>query len=190
MSTFLLGSLSSLVSVALGYWAGGLRRAQDDRKRRKAVATALLWALRPLERQLRTRAQHSHAAESTTTISMPVYDRFVQELVLFPPEPVHVLLELRGFVREVELSASLFSTKPEVIGEKAHEFVRAKATLAANLIPAAKSALEAAGGTSPVDWEIQFIRRGVGLELVPPAFPNAAAMEGHKVQSLSTEDAS
>src|SRR5205823_6612600 len=64
MTSFLLGSLSSLISAAFGYWAGGLRRANEDSKRRQSLATALLFELRPLERMLRTRATHSHAAES------------------------------------------------------------------------------------------------------------------------------
>lgn len=166
-----------MISVVFGYWAGGLRRAQEDRKRRKAVASALLFELRPLERQLRTRAEHSHAAESTVVIAMPVYDRFVTDLILFSPETLHTLLELRAFVRDLELSAALFTHKPSVVGENAHEYIRAKATMAANLIPRAKVALEAAGGLPPADWEIEFVKPGVKLELADPAFPNAAKLE-------------
>jgi hypothetical protein len=176
-SSFLLGSLSSLVSAAFGYWTGGLRRAQENRKRRKAVATALLFELRPLERMLRTRAQHSHAAESTVTISMPVYDTLVGEILLFSPDSVHALLELRAYVRDIELSASMFTGKPQTIGNKAHAYVRAKAAMAANVIPKAKALLESEGGQPPVDWEVEQLLPGTELELGEPAFPNAARLE-------------
>jgi hypothetical protein len=176
MTSFLLGSLSSIVSVAFGYWAGGLRRAQDDRKRRKAVATALLFELRLLERMLRTRAEHTAAAESTVQISMPVYDQFAGELLLFSPDAVHTLMELREFVRDIELSANLFTGKPGVIGEKAHEYMRSKAAMAANRIPGAKEALEAAGGRPPVDWEVEHVQVGTKIALDQPAFPNAAKL--------------
>lgn len=178
MSRFLLGSIASLVSAAFGYWAGGLRRAQEKRERRKALATVLLSELRPLERMLRMRAVHSHAAESTVTIAMPVYDRFVPDLLLFPPETVHTLLELRAFVRDIELSASQFNARAEVIGVRAHEYMRGRATMAANVIPRVRVALEAAGGEPPVDWEVETLRPGVKLELVDPAFPNAARLDG------------
>ena len=176
LTSFVAGSLSSLLSVALGYWAGGLRRSQEDRKRRKAVATALLFELRPLERMLRTRAQHESAAESSVQISMPVYDRFAGELLLFPPDAVHALLELREFVRDLELSAALFANTPGMISGKAHEYVRAKAAMAANRIPAAKELLERSGGQSPVDWELEYVRPGTKLALGEPAFPNAARL--------------
>lgn len=178
MSSFVLGSLSSLVSAAFGYWAGDLRKAKEDRKRRTSLATALLFELRPLERMLRVRAVHTRAAESTVTISMPVYDRFEGDLLLLPPAVAHTLLELRSFVRDIELSAANAASGRYPVDESAHRYMRLKATLAANAVPKARVALESVGGQPPVDWEVESLPARETLELAEPAFPNAARVEG------------
>src|ERR1700682_2184392 len=105
MPAFIQGGLLALISAGLGYWAGFLKKRQEDKKRRHSVATALLAELRPLERMLRTRAEHTRAAESTVQISMPVFDRFEPDLLLFDPLMTQVLLELRGYVRDIENTA-------------------------------------------------------------------------------------
>jgi hypothetical protein len=177
MSSFLLGSLLSLVSAALGYWAGGLRKANDDSKRRKAFATAILFELRPLERMLRTRAGHPRAAESTVAISMPVYDQFPNEVLLLPPDAAHTILELRSYVRDIELTAANVAGGRDPVTDKTHDYMRLKATLAANLILKARETLEKIGGKAPVDWEVETLPPGEKLELSKPAFPNAARLE-------------
>lgn len=178
MAAFLLGSLSSLVSAALGYWAGFLKKAQEDKRRRKALATALLFELRPLERMLRVRGEHARAAESTVKIAMPVHDRFESELLLFPARTAHVLLELRAYVRDIESTAATFSSGQHAADEDAHHYMRLKAIAAANLVPRAKVVLEAMGGESPIDPEVDLYPRGELPVLVEPAFPNAARLEG------------
>jgi hypothetical protein len=178
MSAFLLGSLSSLVSASLGFWAGFLKKAQEDSRRRKAIATALLFELRPLERMLRVRAEHTRAAESTVKISMPVYDRFESDIILFPADTVQTLLELRAFVRDIETTAITHSSEKHPADENAHHYVRLKAAAAANLIPPIRRLLEDAGGHSPVDAEVELYPQGKLPPLSAPAFPNAAKIKG------------
>jgi hypothetical protein len=180
VSAFLLGSLSSLVSVALGYWAGFLRQLREDKKRRRGIATALLAEFRPLERMLRTRAKHTKAAESTVQINMPVFDRFQSDLVLFDANTTQVLLELRAFIRDIENSADLFARDGTAINERAHHYMRLKAIGAANLIPIAKDLLEGAGGKSPVDPKVALYTVGKLPPLDDPAFPNAVNLETHQ----------
>jgi len=177
MSNFLLGSLSSLVAAVLGYWAGGLRKAQDDKKRLTAFATAVLFELRPLERMLRTRAVHSRAAESTVTISMPVYDRLQGEVLLLSTAVAQNILELRSYVRDIELTAANVASGKHPVIEETHAYVRLKATLAANLILRVREGLEGVGGKAPVDWEVETLPPGKTLELGNPAFPNATCLE-------------
>jgi len=176
VTSFLLGSLSTLVSVGLGLWAGFFKKAQEDKVRRASIATALLAELRPLERMLRVRAAHVRAAESTVVIGMPVYDRFESDILLFPAETAHLLLELRSFVRDIENTAEYFAGGKNVPDQKAHHYMRSKAAFAANLVPRIKRVLQEAGGLSPADPPVEVYESGELPALLPPAFPNAAAL--------------
>ena len=167
----------ALVSTAFGYWAGYLKKKVDDRGRRHGVATTLLAELRPLERMLRVRAAHTHAADSTVIISMPVYDRFESDVLLFPSETAHLLIELRSFVRDIELTTA--QRKDGVKADaRAHHYIQLKAAAAANSIPRIKRLLENAGGCSPADPPVESFARGELPALVAPAFPNATNLSG------------
>lgn len=178
MSDFVKGGLLALLGAALGYWAGWLQEYREDKKRRHSVATALLAELRPLERMLRVRAKHTKAAESTVQISMPVFDRFESDLPLFDASTTHVLLELRGYVRDIENSADLLAGDRSAVNEKAHHYMRLKATGAANLLPKVARALESAGGIAPLDPKVDLYPTGELPPLVDPAFPNATNLQG------------
>jgi hypothetical protein len=180
MGNFLLGSLATLLSATLGYWSGYLKKRMDDRARRRGVATALLAELRILERMLRTRAEHAKAADSTVTIAMPVYDRFESDVLLFPIETTQLLLELRAFVRDIELIAAL-RKDGEQSDRRAHHYVRLKASGAANLIPRIKRVLEAAGGVAPADPPIESYDIDELPPLMAPAFPNAARLSNRSL---------
>jgi hypothetical protein len=174
LSDFAQGSLSALVGAALGYWVGFLQKYREDRKRRQNVATALLAELRPLERMLRTRAEHAKAAESTVQIQMPVFDQFASDVLLFKSPATHALLELRGFIRDIENTAELFVGERGTADERANHYMRLKAIAAANLIPRVTKLLEAAGGVFPPDPEVGWYPTGKLPQLVDPAFPNAS----------------
>jgi hypothetical protein len=108
---------------------------------------------------------------------MPVYDRLVGDLMLLPADVAHTILELRSYVRDIELSAVTFASGKHQIDNSAHEYMRNRATLAANLIPKARDALVSVGGQPPVDWEVESLPPGTTLELAEPAFPNALRLE-------------
>lgn len=172
------GGLLALLGAALGYWAGFLQQRREDKKRRHSVATALLAELRPLERMLRVRAKHTKAAESTVQIRMPVFDRFESDLPLFDPSTTHALLELRAYVRDIENSADLLAGDRSAVTERAHHYMRLKATGAANVLPEVVRALKSAGGIAPLDPKVDLYPTGELPQLVDPAFPNAANLQG------------
>lgn len=105
---------------------------------------------------------------------MPVYDRFESDIVLFPADTVHTLLELRAFVRDIEITAATHSSGQHPADENAHHYMRVKAIAAANVIPAARRLLEAAGGDAPSDSEVALFPIGELPDLLSPAFPNAS----------------
>ena len=169
--------LLAVIAAALGYGGGHLRKKADDKTRRKGVATALLAELRPLERMLRARVAHTRAADSTVTISMPVYDHFENDVLLFPAETARLLIELRSFIRDLELTAAL-RKDGEPSDARAHHYVQLKATAAANIIPRVKRSLEEAGGVPPADPPIETFTVGELPSLIAPAYPNAANLSG------------
>ena len=175
---FAVGSLSTLIGAVLGYWAGWLQKHREEGRRRRSVATALLAELRPLERMLRTRAEHTRAAQSTVQINMPVFDNFASDLTLFEAPATHALLELRAFVRDIENSAALFADERSKPDERANHYMRLKAIAAANLIPKVRTLLEAAGGIAPPDPHVDVYPTGKLPPLLDPAFPNASDLGG------------
>jgi hypothetical protein len=177
MSDFVQGGLLALLGAGLGYWAGWLQKRREDKTRRQNVATALLAELRPLERMLRTRAEHTKAAESTVRISMPVFDHFASDLILFDPTASHALLELRGYIRDIENTADLFAGERGTADERANHYMRLKAIAAANLIPKVRKLLEVAGGIPPADPRVDLYPTGKLPPLVGPAFPNASNLQ-------------
>lgn len=174
MPDFVQGGLLALLGAALGYWAGWLQKRREDKKRRQNVATALLAELRPLERMLRTRAGHTKAAESTVQINMPVFDHFASDLILFDSSATHALLELRGYIRDIENTADLFAGERGTADKRANHYMQLKAIAAANLIPKVAQLLEAAGGIAPPDPKVDTYPTGRLPALVEPAFPNAS----------------
>jgi hypothetical protein len=111
---------------------------------------------------------------------MPVFDRFEADLVYFDPQTTHVLLELRGFVRDIENTAELLRRDKGPVDEKANHYMQLKAIAAANLVPRVKKSLEAAGGTAPLDPEVEVYPAGELPSLGKPAFPNAAKLGAGK----------
>ena len=168
------GGLWALLGAALGYGFGYWQKHQEEKRRRRGIATALLAELRPLERMLRVRAEHTKAAESTVQIRMDVFDGFESDLPFFDPTTTHALLELRGYVRDIEHTADTIATGRGKADEKANHYMRLKASAAANCIPKAVELLEAAGGIRPLDPKLD--RYGIDQlpPLLDPAFPNAS----------------
>ena len=128
------------------YGFNEVKKYLEDRRRRKLVATALLFELRPLERMLRKRAVHTRAASSSVRISMPVHDRFEAELLLFPAQSLQVLLSLRAWVRDMEHAFATFHEPNATIDDRANQYMRGRAIGAANLIPVAVDVLKKCGG--------------------------------------------
>jgi hypothetical protein len=164
-----------LLSAALGFAAGRVGTWRDRRKRRLEVATALLIELRWLERILRKLARHKQAASSTVRPLTDVQDRFQADLVLFKPQTLRTLLELRGLIRDIEVSRDTLQGSLDTLDDKAHHFFRVKASFAAQLIPKLKGMLEREGATVPSDSPVVVLRYPQLPELPPPAF--AEAME-------------
>jgi hypothetical protein len=107
-----------------------------------------------------------------------VFDRFASDLTLFDSPTTHALLELRGYVRDIENTADLFAGERGTADERANHYMRLKAIGAANCIPEVKRLLEAAGGIAPLDPKVDRYRAGELPPLVDPAFPNASNLRG------------
>jgi hypothetical protein len=174
VSGFATTALLALLSAGLGFAAGRAGTWRDRRKRRIEVATALLIEFRWLERLLRKLARHKQAASSTVRPLTDVQDRFQADLVLFKPQTLRMLLELRGLLRDIEVSRETLERSQEPIDDHAHHYFRVRASFAAQLIPMLKGMLEREGGAAPQDSPVVVLRYPQLPDLPPPAFPDAA----------------
>ncbi|GAC1462857.1 MAG: hypothetical protein PVSMB1_13410 [Gemmatimonadaceae bacterium] len=148
MLTLVSGGALALVSAELGLFAGDVRKRIDDRRRRAAIATALLIELRWLEQNLRALHGHPQAALSTRQLITPVFDQFATDSVLFfRPGTVRGILHFRALVRDIQVPKDVVRPESSSI-ERAHHYFRMKAGFAALLIPDLKNRLEVDGGAS------------------------------------------
>ncbi|GAC1516561.1 MAG: hypothetical protein NVS1B4_12170 [Gemmatimonadaceae bacterium] len=169
--TLVSGGALALVSAGLGFFAGDVRKRIDDRRRRAAIATALLIELRWLEQNLRALHGHPQAALSTRQLITPVFDQFATDSVLFfRPGTVRGILHFRALVRDIQVSKDVVRPESSSI-ERAHHYFRMKAGFAALLIPDLKNRLEADGGTLPPGPPLEVVRYPAVPSLGPPAFP-------------------
>jgi hypothetical protein len=90
MSDAWISSISALAGVFLGFWINQYQTQRDQRRRRQALATALLGEIRFLEFALYRIYRH----QSFDTPSTIVYDHAGEALLLFSVETVHAVTDL------------------------------------------------------------------------------------------------
>lgn len=169
MSDFLQGGILAILSGVLGYWGGFLLTAQQRRRRRAAIATALLSELQVLERIIRRLSQTADAATDTAPLFVDVHDQFQPELYLFKPDTISALIELRGFIRDMNRTREEAGLNYSV-ADSTHGWFRFKAGCAANVIPIVKACLEKEGGITIPEVDRGENISGGEVTLGPPAF--------------------
>jgi hypothetical protein len=105
---------------------------------------------------------------------MDVFDGFESDLPLFDPATTHALLELRGYIRDIEHTADTIVTGRGRADETVRHYMRLKAVSAANCIPKVVKLLVSAGGIAPLDPKVDLYTTGKLPALLEPAFPNAS----------------
>ena len=93
--------LTLLLGAVLGYASGWLKSHLDERRRRRAVATALLAEMGTLESSLAYLRDRWRGGKGVPALPSPMLDRFASELQLFAPLTVAHVLDVAGFLNEV-----------------------------------------------------------------------------------------
>ena len=90
-----------VLGAALGYVAGWLQKVVDDRRRRKAVATALSAEYVRLKSMLEYLVEKWRGGRALADFRAPMHDRLPEVVELFEPLAVSRLLDFSGFLIEL-----------------------------------------------------------------------------------------
>jgi len=142
MTPELIVAIVAIAVAVLGIRATGfmtyrvVRRTErvTAAERRRVVATGLLAELQSLEIGLRKRASNRQAALSTVWPDDSNFRAFRGDLFLFEPETAQALIVFYGLVNEINNSRVRMRDEGVKPGDRAHRFIRAKGTFAANRI--------------------------------------------------------
>lgn len=165
--------LAVIVGAILGYGAGWVQARVDRRRRRIALASAMLLEARRTERNLREIATSERAALASAELPLGAHRRASQEADLFRSTTSAAIFDFMTAVDDVQHGMTLLASGQAQATEQRTWEQRARATFAANRVNAVKEALLAEGGK--VERE-----RNLGLELTyypqlptlePSAFP-------------------
>jgi hypothetical protein len=171
--------LTAVIAGAFGGFLGaGIRwieQRAERRRRRRAVATALLDELRVIELNARQLVQEDFAAKIA---SLPVTrpgQLFRQisasdDLFLLRPETVSRLLFLESLNREIDEDGVLYRSLGDYDRAYLNHRVRSKAWFLATHIRAMRDALVGEGGTRPPKEAIPILQNWQLPELGPAVF--------------------
>jgi hypothetical protein len=174
----LLSILGIIATGLVGYLFGRREEKARAADRRPIVASALLAELQSLEIGLRRLAKNAQAARSTIYPDSTTYVAFRTDLVLFDPRTAQALILFYGLIDEITSSRARMRDEDAQLTERAHTFIRNKATYAANRIPDLKKKLEAAGGLALETEDVTWISDTGIVPIGEPAFESTKQLPG------------
>ena len=171
MSPELIVAVLGIPTAGLvSYIVGRRKERASAADRRRVIATGLLAELQSLEIGLRKLANHSQAARSTIWPDDSTFKALRGDLFLFRRSAAGALIVFYGLVNEINSSRMRMRDECVELTDRAHRFIRVKATFAANHIPELRTLLEAAGGSPLAHGSTTWVSDGVEPTLMPPAF--------------------
>lgn len=99
-----------VLGAVLGYVAGWLQNAINDRRRRKAIATALSAEYVRLNSMLEYLAHRWRGGKAVADFSAPMHDRLPEVVELFRPATVARLLDFSGLLVELRRDLQFLNT--------------------------------------------------------------------------------
>jgi hypothetical protein len=142
--------IAVLVGVIAAYVAGRVHERLDRRRRRTAVASALLYELRLMEANMRDIAKAARPSQmAVAAVPYPMHDALLAELVLFKPATVQAVLNAYGWFRDVRHNIDLVRNGTLDGGPERDAILQQRARHGAVSVPAAYHALIKEGGTEP-----------------------------------------
>src|SRR5207237_1654299 len=116
-----------LVGALLAYWFSGTQLREERKRRRQALATAILYELRVLDHNLRLLYNDREAGLSLGQVPMHLLAEFGPDMLLFKSTTIHQLLALRGLAQDVQiLRENCRNSKPAEVTQARHNRIRAK----------------------------------------------------------------
>lgn len=175
--------VAQFVTALIGGAVGGMlttgfkwvEQRAERRRRRRAVATALLNDLRQLEldaRELSKADYAAHIASLPATRAGQSFRRIIgtDDLMLFGPDAVSRLLYLASLVTAIEDYGAMYQKSTGADRPKLNVGVRAKAWIIAKNVGVTKRALEREGGTAPPSEPLDIVQGFELPALGAPAF--------------------
>ena len=99
-----------VLGAGLGYVAGWLQKVIDDRRRRKAVATALSAEYIRIKSMLEYLVNKWRGGRAIADFSAPMHERLPDVVELFKPVAVARLLDFSGFLVELRRDLRFLNT--------------------------------------------------------------------------------
>ncbi len=138
--------IGALVAYVGGWWQERSARV----RRRKALASALLFELRLMEANMRDTAEAERPSEQAPGVDPhPLHDALLADMVLLNPQSVQAVLTAYGWFRDNrnklnQVRQGLLPSSPEQDAE-----LRRRARIGVESVPAAYEALVNEGGLPP-----------------------------------------
>lgn len=171
LTAFIGGAVGGLLGAGVRW----IEQRLERRRRRRALATAMLADLRVMELDMRDLAKVDLAAEVANKRVTRPGQQFLRvstsdDLFLFKPETVSRLLYIASLVTHIEEFGALYPSVTPASRPLLHHSVRAKAWFLANEVPSVREELLANGGTLPPREPVPVLEGFDLPELGPPAF--------------------
>jgi hypothetical protein len=99
-----------VLGAILGYCSGWLKSAIDERRRRRAVATALLVESFRIDHMLDYLVSRWRGGKAVSDFATPMHDRFTSDVQLFDPLSVARVLDFTGHMAELRHQLQYFNT--------------------------------------------------------------------------------
>ncbi len=168
--------IGGLVGALLALGTKWLEEWRDRRRRRQALATALLVELRSLELGLRSIAQTTQPDKAFGPIAF-FFDRArtgaLADLSLFGGQTVYEVMKFGGYVRSCQVAHERLK-EPGASDSQLSSDVCTLASYAACRVPLVRGALLKEGAVEHTDSLPEFARLPKMPVLPPPSFPNAS----------------
>ena len=155
-----------VVTYFFGWWQSW----RDRIRRRKATATALLIELRLLDVCLREMYEQDHPANKLGGPTLPMHDTLREQLLLFRPETVAVVLKPYGYLTDIRARLDALEKGTVARSEYWDEDLRWLAYVGVMDMPAARTAL-LSEGAKLVNEDL---RKGIPFPLPRDPLPPSA----------------
>ncbi|HYU09476.1 MAG TPA: hypothetical protein VEK77_08860 [Gemmatimonadales bacterium] len=170
--------LGVMIGAALAYLFSQTQERQSARRRRISLATALLSELRTLEYALYRAYHDGEIALWGGRVPARFFDDLGENVLLFRPATVHIVLQFQGLLSRVnELWSACNQLEPQLITDRHHWRIRAAAGYALEIVAPVKESLLTEGGIGPEEPPV----KRVSFPNLPPAPDPSFKWEIHTI---------